>query len=172
MTIKTILRYSLFLSPLILCCSAVSLAETTVAKNYAGGTGTEADPYQIANLAQLRKLSETTADWDKNFIQTADIDASDTRTWNVCDHDKKITTPEEAMGFSPIGDDYRLGVRSKNNFYASYNGMGYCITGLYINRPKEDNVGFLGYAGQVKVEIQNIALFPMLPLFIVRITKW
>jgi rhodanese-related sulfurtransferase len=41
---------------------------------YAGGDGTEADPYQIATAEDLIALGETPEDYDKYFILTADID--------------------------------------------------------------------------------------------------
>ncbi|NCU31378.1 MAG: hypothetical protein EOM23_00245 [Candidatus Moranbacteria bacterium] len=63
-----------------------ALAETPVAESYAGGDGSEGNPYQIATLGQLRRLSETPDDWNKHFIQIADIDASDTATWNYDDY--------------------------------------------------------------------------------------
>jgi len=51
--------------------------------------GTEQNPYQIANLANLRWLSETPEVWGSleplhrfYYIQTADIDATETREWH------------------------------------------------------------------------------------------
>lgn len=41
---------------------------------YSGGTGTAADPYQIANKADLLSLAAATSDYDKCFILMADID--------------------------------------------------------------------------------------------------
>jgi len=71
------------------------------------GAGTELDPFLIANIANLRYLSENPSiwgeievDWDEEeyelveqvfFKQTADIDASETANWN------------DGEGFSPIG---------------------------------------------------------------------
>ena len=53
-------------------------AETVAAGSYAGGSGTSGDPYQISNLAELRRLSETVGDWQlKHFELTNNIDASD-----------------------------------------------------------------------------------------------
>ena len=74
------------------------------------GSGTQGDPYQIADLTDLRNFSENSFYWDKYFIQTADIDASATSSWN------------SGQGFSPIA------------FSGSYNGQNHTISGLYINR--------------------------------------
>jgi hypothetical protein len=41
---------------------------------YSGGTGEPNDPYQIATAEDLMLLGETTDDYDKHFILTADID--------------------------------------------------------------------------------------------------
>jgi len=43
-------------------------------RKYAGGSGTADDPYQIATAADLIALGETPEDYDKHFIQAADID--------------------------------------------------------------------------------------------------
>src|SRR4030042_310050 len=40
---------------------------------YSGGTGEPNDPYQIATAADLIALGETSGDYDKHFILTADI---------------------------------------------------------------------------------------------------
>jgi hypothetical protein len=40
---------------------------------YGGGSGTAADPYQIATAADLIALGDTPTDYGKHFILTADI---------------------------------------------------------------------------------------------------
>jgi len=49
------------------------LWETAPCK-YAGGSGTPDDPYQIATATDLIALGETSEDYDKHFILTADLD--------------------------------------------------------------------------------------------------
>ena len=79
------------------------------------------------------------------FIQTADINASDTKNWN------------DGKGFKPIGFDY------DNSFTGVYDGSHHFITDLFINRPGQ-YVGLFGYVyggeGQVvrKVNLRNINL--------------
>lgn len=87
------------------------------------GTGTEADPFQIKNLIQLRIISADTSFWNEHLIQTANIDASETSSWN------------SGSGFVPLG-------KSFNEFTGSYNGQNYTITGLYISRGS--GTGFFG----------------------------
>ena len=49
---------------------------------FSGGEGDETNPYQIDNLDDLQFLSENSFYWDKHFIQTADVDAIETSSWN------------------------------------------------------------------------------------------
>lgn len=91
----------------------------------------------IRNLAELRWLSETPQAWDETWVQSADIDASETAQWNVGDHDISPDTADEPMGFSPIGN-------LSNSFTGRYDGGGYRISGLYINRPNSDSIGLFG----------------------------
>jgi hypothetical protein len=53
----------------MLAVSAVSFGGT-----YGGGLGTEVDPYQIGTAAHWQELMNTSADWGKQFVLTADID--------------------------------------------------------------------------------------------------
>ncbi len=133
----------------------------TKAQTYSGGAGTETDPYQIATLTDLQYLSENTSEWSKHFIQTTNINASDTKTWNIGDHDENAGTPDEAMGFSPIGKN------PTDNFSGSYNGKGHVIDSLYINRAKTNYIGLFGYMsfgasidslGVTNVDIEGYAL--------------
>ncbi len=84
------------------------------AQNYSGGSGTAIDPYKISTLEDLRYLSEHSSELGKNFIQTSDIDASATATWDF------------NKGFYTIG--------GSNSFYGTYDGGGYKIIGMVVNR--------------------------------------
>ena len=90
------------------------------------GEGTTASPYLISSLAELYWLSTNSSVWDSTFQQTADIDASETVSLN------------DSLGFSPIGN-------LSDPFQGFYDGNGYSITGLSINRDTTDNVGLFGY---------------------------
>ncbi|MDB4108023.1 DUF5011 domain-containing protein [Flavobacteriaceae bacterium] len=81
------------------------------------GTGTETDPFQIANFDHLLWLSDNGGS-SQHFLQTADIDASTSSTLN------------SGLGFSPIA------------FNASvYNGAGYKISNLFMDRPNSNSDG-------------------------------
>ncbi len=103
----------------------------------AGGTGTENDPYQIGTLENLYWLSQTVTEWDKHFIQTANIDASTTASW------------DSGMGFSPIG-------RDTVPFTGVYDGQGMDISDLTIDR-NSNYIGLFGYATGATLENITIA---------------
>ncbi|MDP8321486.1 MAG: GLUG motif-containing protein [Candidatus Stygibacter australis] len=105
----------------------------------AEGAGTENDPYLIETLDNLLWLSTTEAVWDSTsyFLQTADIDASDTQTWN------------NGEGFSPIGN-------YTSRFQGSYNGAYYNIDGLYIIRPIDNYIGLFGFTSRSTIEALSV----------------
>gem|GEM_PF-1427148 len=112
--------------------------QATAIQLFSGGSGTLVEPYQIANLADLLFLSENDTYWGNySFIQTADINASATSTWN------------SGEGFSPIGDN-------SNKFNGQYNGQNYTIDGLTINR-NSSSIGLFGCTN-TGVTIENIGL--------------
>jgi len=111
---------------------------------FAGGSGNEADPYEVATLEQMQLIADTLY-LDKHFVQTADIDASETVDWN------------DGKGFEPIG---RMGCHgdgiSHIPFTGSYDGNGFKIENLTINRENECGVGLFGYT--IVASIQNVKL--------------
>ncbi|MEA1979927.1 MAG: GLUG motif-containing protein [candidate division Zixibacteria bacterium] len=107
------------------------------AGTYSGGSGSSADPYQIANFDDLVELSDSTNDWDSCFIQTANIDASDSDTMNVLGSD--------TLGFSPIGN-------GTTNFTGEYDGQGHTIDSLYINRSTTDLIGLFGFTNDSVID--------------------
>ncbi|WP_075602692.1 GLUG motif-containing protein [Saccharicrinis aurantiacus] len=111
----------------------------------AAGEGTEAFPYEITSLDQLEQLGYLPSLWDKHFILMNDIDASATSDWNMADHDQDIQTPEVPLGFSPLGDHNTYGFRDRVAFTGNFDGQGYSISGLYINRPFDNYIGVFGF---------------------------
>lgn len=59
---------------LLFIASIFGATLTMSAQNFAGGTGTASDPYQVATAAQLQEVTNFTT---ACFIQTADIDLTD-----------------------------------------------------------------------------------------------
>ena len=86
------------------------------------GEGTVENPYQISSLENLLWLSVNEYEWNKHYIQTTDIDASETWDW------------EGGEGFPPIST-------YENGFSGTYNGKGYVIDSLYINQPSGQYIG-------------------------------
>jgi hypothetical protein len=59
---------------------------------------------------------------------------------------------ENKKGWKPIGDD-----NYENNFEGIFNGNNHKITGLWINRPDTDYVGFFGYTS-CRAQIKNLGV--------------
>jgi hypothetical protein len=117
------------------------------------GSGTIEIPYQIGTLENLYWIAATddvvsspnrATRWSAHYIQTADINASDTATWFL------------NAGWLPIGTN----INNNNSFIGSYDGKGYKITGLTINRPGTNNVGLFGHVGNstATTTISNLGL--------------
>ncbi|UGV41697.1 fibronectin type III domain-containing protein [Methanococcoides orientis] len=105
------------------------------AATFAVGDGSAGNPYQISTIEQLQNMSTALS---ANYILINDIDASETISWN------------SNAGFVPIGS-------SSSHFTGSFNGSGYVITGLHINRPSTSYIGLFGYVGSSS-ELNNVWL--------------
>ncbi len=88
------------------------------------GNGSVGNPYQIATVDNLFWLTQNSSEWGKNFIQTSDIDAN-SASW------------DGGNGFSPIGN-------GTTQFTGSFNGQGFKIERIDINRSSTNNIGLFG----------------------------
>jgi len=89
------------------------------------GDGSEQNPYEVSNVDQLQCMAaegSETGMFD-NFVQVDDIDATETSSWNF------------GRGFKPIP------IGTPREFDGVFDGNGYTISGLVIDRPTEDKVG-------------------------------
>lgn len=102
------------------------------------GAGTSLSPYQIATLANLKWITESSTRWTSHYIQTAHINATATANWNC------------GAGWLPIGTAF------STSFTGSYNGNGFTISNITVNRPSSDNIGLFGYTRNAS--IQKLAL--------------
>ncbi len=102
------------------------------------GAGTSGSPYQIATLANLKWITESSTRWASHYIQTAHINAIATANWNC------------GAGWFPIGTAF------STSFTGSYNGNGFTISNITVNRPSSDNIGLFGYTRNAS--IQKLAL--------------
>jgi hypothetical protein len=125
---------------------------------YSGGLGTSGDPYQIFTLSDLSSLTQRSIDWNKYYNQTANINALSTQYWDDADDNSdgdKYNDPNDATstgnneGFSPIGN-------GSTHFTGSFNGQGFAIDGLYMNRPATSYMGLFGSASAAT--IQNLGV--------------
>lgn len=111
-----------------------------IAEKFAGGTGTESDPYQISNGAELAYLAQQVNSGDKYsqgkyFKLTADIDLGD-KEW------------------TPIG---KSGSKNRLAFHGTFDGDGHTVSGLHINTTN-GNLGLFGYTGN-KAVVQNLIVY-------------
>ena len=107
---------------------------------FEGGTGTSDNPYQITNIQQLQNINVALT---AHYILNNNIDASATRNWN------------QGKGFSPIGSS------PTQAFEGAFDGKGFTISDLYINRPNEASIalfGFVGGSATNSVTITNLGL--------------
>lgn len=101
---------------------AVTVWDGSTATQFADGTGTESDPYQISTGAELAWLAAQvnagTNYSGEYFTLTSDIrlNADDVPTAN-----------ENPNSWTPIGT-------SRRKFAGTFDGQGYTISGLYINK--------------------------------------
>jgi filamentous hemagglutinin family protein len=104
-----------------------------------GGTGTSGDPYILTDIYGVQGMNTLLS---SSYALGNNIDAGVTASWNG------------ATGFYSIGTaDVRSG---GNGFVGNFDGRGYTISNLTINRPSETYVGLFGYVGGGT--IQNVGL--------------
>jgi hypothetical protein len=111
-----------------LICLVFFISTTIVNAQYSGGDGTKQNPYKIStpdDLALIVKDAYST----KHFVQTNDIDL--TEYLDTCS-----STAE--MGWLPIG-------KNGSPFNGSYDGAGFKIKGLWIERPSMEGAGLFGF---------------------------
>ena len=94
----------------------------TIASGFAGGDGTQGNPFQIETAAQLAHFAKTVNEGKaylyKYIVLTADIDLAN-KEW------------------TPIGNH-------SNPFKGNFNGDNHTVTGMQISNPSKDYVGLFG----------------------------
>ena len=105
------------------------------ATDYGTPTGTP-----ITNVTELQNMKNNLT---ANYYLANDIDASATSTWNS-------DGAGGYYGFEPIGN-------STTKYTGTFDGQGYKITNLYINRGTTNYVGLFGYV-DTGGEIKNVGL--------------
>tara|TARA_R110000868_G_scaffold383578_4_gene650611 strand:- start:18990 stop:22667 length:3678 start_codon:yes stop_codon:yes gene_type:complete len=108
---------------------------------FAGGEGTSANPYQIVSVDQLNVLHDSL---NNDFKLTANLDLS------MATGDVSGDYWNSGSGWEPIGT-------TSTPFDGSFDGNGFSISGLYIERSGTDNVGLFGAIDSDGV-IENLEL--------------
>ena len=107
--------------------------ETFATPGFSQGEGTEENPYLVSNAGELFTVR---IDLSAHYKQTADIDLG-VAPWNV------------GEGWLPIS---QLG----SPFMGTYNGDGYTISGITINRPEKNSQSLFGYVTNGTITNLNI----------------
>ncbi len=102
------------------------------ALDYAGGSGTEVDPYKIATAEQFVKMLKDSSNAGKYYELISDIKFNDTSVANW---------QENARSWSCI----------TNRFKGYFNGKGHTVSGLYYNGT-ENNIGLFCVAQDATIE--------------------
>ena len=109
-----------------------TLALPGAAWGFAGGDGTEGNPYEIATPEQLDNVRNNLS---AHYILIENIDLS-----------VHLATYYENVGWMPI-----------NNFAGTFGGDGHTVSNLFINRSGTNNVGLFGSTGS-GAGINNLGL--------------
>lgn len=110
------------------------------------GVGTENSPYLVESLDNLLWITTNQDSWNSHFLQTSNIDASETESWN------------DGHGFEPIGNMYYAPGWVYESFSGVYGGGGYSISNLYINNPTSQESCFGLFRKIENATVENLIL--------------
>lgn len=109
-------------------------------EGFSGGDGSEDNPYLVASPGQLNNI--------RNYIGE---DNSGVYFLQIDNIDLNVPPYNQGKGWEPIG-----GVISGQEFFGNYDGNGFKIKNLYINRPDENYIGLFSITRNAT--LKNIAL--------------
>ena len=98
----------------------------------------------IRDLFQLQDIANTES-LDGWYALRNSIDASYTENEN---YTSGIGGDTKGSGFRPIGGYYGADNTERKSFTGRFDGLGYNIFGLNIDRPGDNNIGLFGYVGR------------------------
>ncbi|MBR4659003.1 MAG: hypothetical protein IKP26_07095 [Clostridia bacterium] len=116
----------------------------TVGSSYAGGSGTESDPYLISNGKQLaylaKKVNDGTSYSGKFFKMTQDIWLNDTDGWTDWDYFNPPANEWTPIGSYTTFTDYHA-------FKGSFDGGGNTVYGVFFSHNRKGVFGLFGVVG-------------------------
>lgn len=130
---------------------------------FAGGTGTEADPYLVANPYQLSNVRDDLGGFyrqiqDIYFEGSCGMIASlnEDKTISFIDDHTNAPFYNDGSGWTPIGTD-------TDSFIGYYDGGGYIIDDLFINAEDTVNIGLFAALGvaedsSVSATVKNLTI--------------
>ncbi len=138
-------KFALLLAALVLLLGFVLPGTVLASGNgiFAGGEGTEGDPFLIENWHHLNNVR---GHLGAHFRLNANLG---TTTDGYVEHASNAA--DGGKGWEPIG------IFSSSPFTGTFNGNGHTITGLFINRPVTNFVGLFG-ATDSGAKIFNVGL--------------
>jgi hypothetical protein len=98
------------------------------------GDGSSSNPHVVTTLHELQAVNSNLS---AHYVIGNDINASETEMWN------------NGAGFKPIGN-------YASPFSGDFDGQGYSVDGLYINRPDTAGVGLFSHVDSA--DIKNIGV--------------
>jgi hypothetical protein len=98
---------------------------------YSGGSGTQTDPYQIADANNWTQLKNTPAHWNKHFLLTADINLA-------------------GVSLTPVGN-------STTRFTGVFDGNNHVICNAVLNLPSSDRIGLFGFV-DIGSQVKNLGV--------------
>ena len=115
-----------------------------IAPTYSGGTGTKDDPYQISNVKELRRFAQQVGfgNEEEYYYTITDDIVLNTPDKFLYDENEKVIgpNPDNMPEEWPIIGNWSNG----NLFIGNVDGQNHSISGLYINKPNEYAIGFIG----------------------------
>ena len=110
---------------------------------FAGGNGTEENPYQIANWHHLSNIRDYL---NNHFILINDLKSTTAGYWELAS-----PTANGEKGWQPIGN-------WDSQFTGVFDGQGHEIKNLFINRPEEGGIGLFASIRKIGAVIKNIGV--------------
>ena len=133
-TLAFILTFAMLLSAVITAAAVPATAASgvwdgTIAESYAGGTGTEADPYLIETPQQLARM----VGYDVLTNYTANITNGSTGKYYKLTADIYLNDVTASDWYTGTGlNEWYTGNADSNRFCGSLDGDGHTIRGLYF----------------------------------------